>query len=209
MDEKYVVTITRQFGSLGRPIARKLAEKLGIEYYDRDIVEETARATGLDLKEVSNEEESARNRFWRMMFPLGTPAVTNEIQDHIFQVESGIIQDLASKESCIVVGRCAEYVLRHFSNCIRVYIYADDDQRLKNCVNVLHLDPQTSKRMMKEVDAARDAYHIRYAGYYPNDEAHKDVLLNSGFLGVDGSADVLAAMVRKKLEIGDNIDLED
>jgi len=209
MDEKYVVTITRQFGSLGRPIAKKLAEKLGIEYYDRDIVEETARSTGIDIKVISNEEETAKNRFWRMKFPLGTPASTNEIQDHIFQVESDIIQDLASKESCIVVGRCAEYVLRHTKNCIRVYIYANDNQRLMNCVNVLHLDPQTAKRMMKEVDEARDAYHIRYAGFFPNDEMHKDILLNSGFLGVDGSAEVLAEMVRKKLEIGDHIDLED
>lgn len=204
----YAITITRQFGSLGRPIAKKLSERLGIEYYDRDIVEQVAKETGLSVKTISNEEESAKNRFFRMMFPLGGPDTT-VIQDHIFEVQKGIIQDLAKKEDCIIVGRCSDYVLRHHENCMNIYIYAEMHQRMKNCVNILHLEPQTAKRMIRDVDKARDSYHIRYAGYYPNDENHQDIMIDSGFLGVDGTADVLEAIVRKKLEIGDNPDMTD
>lgn len=204
----YAVSITRQFGSLGRPIARKLSERLGIEYYDRDIVEQVARKTGLSVKTISDEEESARNRFWKMMFPLGNPG-TSMLQDHIFEVQQEIIQELARKEDCIIVGRCSDYVLRHHENHMNIYIYADPDQRMKNCVNILHLDPVTSKRMIRDVDRARDLYHIRYAGYYPNDERHQNIMIDSGFLGVDGTAEVLEKIIRKKLETGNNPDMTD
>ena len=92
---------------------------------------------------------------------------------------------------------------------MNIYIYAEMDQRMKNCVNILHLEPQTAKRMIRDVDKARDSYHIRYAGYYPNDENHQDIMIDSGFLGVDGTAEALEAIVRKKLEIGDNPDMTD
>lgn len=204
----YAVTITRQFGSLGRPIARKLSERLGIEYYDRDIVEKVSRETGLPVHTISDEEESARSRFWKMKFPLGIPD-TNVVQDHIFSVQRQIITDLAEKEDCIIVGRCSDYVLRNHGQCIRIYIYADMEQRMKNCVNILHLDPGTAKRMIREVDKARESYHIRYAGYFPNDEGHQDIMINSGFLGIDGTAEALEAIVRKKLEVGNEPDMTD
>lgn len=204
----YAITITRQFGSLGRPIAKRLAEKLGIEYYDRDIVEQVSKETGLSVHTISDAEESAGNRFWKMKFPLGTPG-TNVIQDHIFEVQKKIILELAEKEDCIIVGRCSDYVLRDHDQCIRVYIYADTEQRMKNCVNTLHLEPHTASKMMKDVDKARELYHIRYAGYFPNDEEHQDIMLNSGFLGVDGTADALEILVKKKLQIGKNPDMTD
>ena len=98
----YAITITRQFGSLGRPIAKKLSERLGIEYYDRDIVEQVAKETGLSVKTISNEEESAKNRFFRMMFPLGGPDTT-VIQESSFQkYRKESFRILAKKEDCIL-----------------------------------------------------------------------------------------------------------
>lgn len=204
--EKYVITITRQFGSLGRPIARKLSEKLGIEYYDRDIVDAVAKKTGLTVDVISNEEEVAKNNFFRMKFPLGT---TTARQDEIFRTQAQIISSLADKENCIVVGRCSDYVLRGHERCVNIYIYAPYEERMKNCVDILHLDPATAKKMISDVDKARDYYHMRYAGYLPNDESHKDIMINSAFLGIEGTADVLYEMVKKKLELGNSLDMED
>ncbi len=197
--QKYAITITRQFGSLGRPIARRLSEKLGIEYYDRDIVDEVAKKTGLSVSEISDIEESAKNGFISMKFPLGSS--TTAKQNEIFAVQSQIISELADKESCIIVGRCSDYVLRGHDRLINIYIYAPYEQRMKNCVDTLHLSPQDAKKMISDVDKARELYHARYAGYLPQDEAHKDILINSAFLGVEGTADVLEYLIRKKLDL--------
>lgn len=202
--KKYAITITRQFGSLGRPIARRLAERLGIEYYDRDIVDEVAKKTGFSVTEISDIEESAKNGFINMKFPLGTS--TTAKQNEIFAVQSQIISSLTEKESCIIVGRCSDYVLRGHERLINIYIYAPYEQRMKNCVDTLHLTPQNAKKMINEVDKARELYHVRYAGYLPQDEAHKDIMINSGFLGVEGTAEVLEYLVRKKLDLGDEME---
>ena len=102
MKNNYVVTITRQFGSLGRPIAHQLSEKLGIEYYDRDIVETTAKRMNQRVSVISDAEEAAKSSFFKMRFPLGTEE--SRIQDEIFDVQQKIITELADKESCIIVG---------------------------------------------------------------------------------------------------------
>ncbi|MCI6035011.1 MAG: cytidylate kinase-like family protein [Firmicutes bacterium] len=203
----YAITITRQFGSLGRPIARELAEELGINYYDRDIVESVAQKTNLSVSEISNNEEVASNSFWKMKFPIISE--TRMVQDHIFEVQKNIIQDIAAREDCIIVGRCSDYVLKEHKMCIHIYIFASEEQRMKNCVEVLHLEPQEAKRMIKDVDRARDSYHTRYAGYLPNDENHQDIMINSGLLGTKGTAQALAEIIRKKLEIGANPSMKD
>lgn len=110
MAEHYVITISRQFGSLGRQIAQKASKMLGIYFMDRDIVEETSRRMGLLASEVGDREEQAkRNAYYYMKFPLGI--APQSIEDEIFAVQSSIIRDCAAKQDCIIVGRCAEYVL--------------------------------------------------------------------------------------------------
>ena len=135
--EKYVVTITRQFGSLGRPIARELADSLGIEYYDRDIVEEVSQKMNLPVSTISESEEKAKSLFFNMKYPLGT--ATTPTQDKIFSVQREIILNLAEKESCIIVGRCSDYILEGMKNHISIFIYAPYDARIDNCINRLHL----------------------------------------------------------------------
>ena len=135
MKNNYVVTITRQFGSLGRPIAHQLSEKLGIEYYDRDIVETTAKRMNQRVSVISDAEEAAKSSFFKMRFPLGTEE--SRIQDEIFDVQQKIITELADKESCIIVGRCSDYVLRNYKNVIHIYIYACNNMCTGSCNNIL------------------------------------------------------------------------
>lgn len=192
--EKYVISISRQFGSLGRPIAKKLSELLGVEYYDREIVDKVAKKHNLTVKEVSNLEETANYGFMR--FPLGTG--TSAAQNAIFQAESSMIQELAEKESCIIVGRCADYILEDFPNHLSIFIYAPYEDRIVNCVNDLGMDTKTAKKMINEVDKARDAYHLRYAKYLPNDTNHIDIMVNSATFGVDATAVYLAKIIQDR-----------
>lgn len=193
--KKYVITITREFGSLGRPIAKRLSELLGIEYYDRDIVEAAAKRMNLPVSMLSKSEEK-KSGFWRMLFPLGTESP--EQQKRIFDVQTQIIQDLAGKESCIIVGRCADYILKDDPNAVHVYIYAPYADRLANCVGTLGMDKGEAKRMITEVDKARMAYHKHFAKYAPGDPRYKHIIINSALLEVEGTAQALAAIIRQK-----------
>lgn len=196
MSERYVVTIARQFGSLGRPIARKVSEMVGIEYYDRDIVDMAAKKLNLPVSEVSNAEETAKSAFFNMSYPLGMG--TTEIQDNIFATQKKIITELAEKESCIIVGRCADYILKDHKNSIKIFIYAPYEERLKNCVERLNMQPGEAKRMIAEVDRARESYHKHYCGYSMSDKQNKHIMIDSSLLGIDGTCDILADIINKK-----------
>ncbi len=194
--DKYIITITREFGSLGRPIAHALSQKLGIEYYDRDIVDEVAKQLNLPVSQISDAEETSRNHFFAHMFPLGTDK--QYIQDMIFDVQKDIILDLARKSSCIIVGRCSDFLLQNEPNVLNIFIYAPYKARLENCVNKLEMSEEDAKRTIMKVDKARSAYHKRYAGYSPADPLHKHLMIDSSLLGVEGTADLIAEIVQRK-----------
>ena len=183
--EHFVVTITRQFGSLGRPIARQMSEILGIDYYDRDIVDQAAKKLKLPISVVDQEEEKAVkqavNPFSRMIFPLGKG--TSNTQD---------------KNNCIIVGRCSDFILSDVKNSLHIYIYASYEARLQHCIKDLGLEEAEARRMIKSVDEARNSYHMQYAGYLPDDKRYKDILIDSSFFGVKGTAEFLAEAVKKK-----------
>lgn len=198
---KYVVTITRQFGSLGRPIAQRMSQKLGIGFYDRDIVDEAAKKLKLPVSVVNEEEETAKasvsNLFLRMASPLGTDKTT-EKQDDIFTAQENIIKFLVEKESCIVVGRCSDFILSEEPNSVHIYIYAPYEERVKNSVEELGLSEKEARQMIYDVDKARDAYHLHYAGFKPDDENFKDIMIDSSFLGVEDTADYLVEIIKRK-----------
>lgn len=192
----FAVAINRQFGSLGRPIARKMSEILNIEYYDRDIVDAAAKKMNMPVSVISNEEETAKSSYFHMKFPLGNG--TSAMQQSIYEAQRRIITNIADRENCIIVGRCSDYILRNHPNLIRVFIYAPVETRYENCINNLHMTPESAKKMIAAVDKARDAYHMNFARYLPGDPNHTDIMINSGFLGVDGSAAWLAELIRQR-----------
>ena len=194
--EQYVVTISRQFGSLGRTIAEKMSELLQVEYLDRDIVEATAKRMRQSVSVISDEEENSKSVFLRRKYPLGMGMPS--IQDEIFCVQKNIIRDFASKSSCIIVGRCADSILRDFKNHLNVYIYAPYEERLKNCTEVLHMDLKTAKKMMKDVDKARENYCKRYCTEVYTIFDNKDIMLDSSKFGVDGTARIITSIVKQR-----------
>lgn len=197
--EKYVISISRQFGSMGRPIARRLSELLGIQFYDRDIVEAAAKKMNLPVSEVSEAEEAAKNSFFRMSYPLGRGSM--EMQIELFRIQKQIILDLADRESCIIVGRCSDYILKDFKNHLRVFIYAPYDKRLQNCVERLGMEEKEARRMITRVDKARANYHKTYAGFLPEDINYKDFLINSAVLGEEGTAKCLKDIVNDRFHV--------
>ena len=203
--DNYIITIARQFGSLGRPISKKMSEMLGIGYYDRDIVDKAAETLNLPRSIVDEKEESAlkvlntNTRFGRMAYPLGKG--TSDVQDQIFNAQENIIKFLVERESCIVVGRCGDFILSDHPNCIHIYIYASYESRIKNSVDALGLTQDEAKKMIQDVDEARDSYHIHYSGFKPNNINFKDIMIDSSLLGVDGTAECLVNIIQKKFNL--------
>ena len=198
MAKKYVVTITRQFVSMGRPIARELSERLGIEYYDRDIVEEISKQMNLPVSTISQlEERYSSPNFFNMVFPLGFS--TAQKQDQIFDVQTKIINELVEKQSCIIVGRCSDYLMRDHPRHLNIYIYSSYENRLKNCIERLNMNEDEARKMIQEVDKARANYHKRFAnGTLPSDLIYKDIMIDSNLFGIEGTADYLADIVKRK-----------
>lgn len=192
--KQFVITISRQFGSLGRTIAQKMSEELQIEFYDRDIVEETAKRMGLPVSVVSAKEENPNTAFFKRQYPLGMGV--GSMQDEIFSVQENIIRDLAKKESCIIVGRCADSLLLDFENRLNIYVYAPVEARLKNCTEILKMDEKTARKMIREVDRSRELYHRRYCPEYNGPSTNKDIMIDSSRFGVDKTAEILVRIAR-------------
>lgn len=193
--EKFTITIAREFGSMGRSIAKELSEELGVAFYDRDIVEAVSKQLNLPVSTVSDVEEKAKNHLFARKFPLGTDE--EYMQDMVFDTQKKLIRELAEKSSCIFVGRCSDFILEQEKNNINIYIYASRTNRLKNCVEHLDMTEDEAGRMMASVDRARSAYHRKYAGYLPSDPEHKNLMIDSSLLGVCGTAQMIARVVRE------------
>ena len=192
--DKYVITISRQFGALGRTIAQHMAMELGIDYFDRDIVEETALRMGLPVSEISKEEERAGGFFAEKRYPLGMGPVS--MQEELFLIQSNIIKDFAAMQSCIIVGRCGDYCLRNADRALHVYVYSPYEKRLENCTSILGMDEKTACDMIKDVDKARDNYRKKYckdmAGVFDN----RDICIDSSKFGAEATAKILCGIAR-------------
>ena len=105
---------------------------------------------------------------------------------------------LSENETCVIVGRCSDFVLLDRENSMHIYIYAPYQDRLKNSIEALKLSKDAAKKMIRDVDAARDNYQMHYAGYHPYDIRYKDILVNSSLYGVEGTADFLADAVKRR-----------
>lgn len=194
--EPYVICINRQFGAMGRSIAEIVAKDLGIEFYDRALVEAVAKRMKVDIALISGEEETVQKRF----LPLGHGT---SLQDEIFAVQKSIIQDLGKTAPCILVGRLSDAILVDHPNHLSVSIYASREQRRKNCVELLGMGVEEAKKSVHDMDAARERFRKNYAPHQKTEFSDKHLMIDSGYFGVEGSAKLIAQVARMKFGIGE------
>ena len=150
---------------------------------------------GLPVSVISSTEEHSQSLYFRQQYPLGMGIAS--MRDEIFLIQKNIIRDLAQKESCIIVGRCADSILMDMENHLNVYIYAPFETRLRRCTEVLKMDEKTARKRIREVDRSRELYHRRYCPEYVDVSTNKDIMLDSGRFGVEGTADILVRLVNE------------
>ncbi len=180
-----IITISREYGAGGHSIARRVAQELGIEIYDRDIIRNTALDSGLETGVIEREEEeiSRADNFLRMI----TPAAYVDRREVIHEIERKVILMLAAKGPCVLLGRCADAILNEANvDCLNVFIYADELHRAIRVGQLIDSkNPNDIQKLMKRTDAARRNYYQRFTGRHWGDYRNYNLMLDSGLLGYD------------------------
>lgn len=187
-----VITISREFGSGGRTIGKKVAEKLGIPCYDAEIIQEMAKETGFAPDYVKEAGEYASGSFLSSTFSNRMFGPTNE--DILWDCQYKIITQLAEKEPCVIVGRCADYILQDRADCLKVFIHADMDFREKRIVEVYGEREEAPEERLKDKDKRRAAYHRFYTNMKWGHAQNYHLTLDSGVLGIDKCVDIIAEL---------------
>ena len=205
MDKRIVITIGRQFGSGGREIGKKLAEVLGIGYYDKELIAIAARDSGLctDVFEKADERAASGLAYaFALGYPyMGTFMPFNDIlsNDELFRIQSDAIRNLASKESCVIVGRCADYILRDDPACLSIFIHNNTEIRVQRIVERMGLSVEEARTLMDKTDKSRSSYYNYYTNKTWGAASSYDFSIDASVLGVDDTVQFIKTFVEKKL----------
>lgn len=204
MTDRIIITISRQFGSGGRNIGRKLAKNLGIPFYDNELITESAKESGIDPDMVKALEETPTNS---LLYSLTTgsvfgggsfsPIIDLPITDKVFMAQSEVIRRFAQEGSCVIVGRCANYVLKDDPDVLDVFIHRDVDERINQVSKIYDLSRKKAKETVKKIDKQRSGYYSYYSDRNWGQADNYDLCLNSGMLGEDGCVAVIEAYIER------------
>ena len=193
LNKHIVITISREYGSGGRYIGKLLAEKLGIKFYDKNFIAKVSQETGLS-KEYIEENEQKREKLSNLNsgYYFG---INNA--DELFLKESQIIKDIASKESCVIIGRCADFILNNNKNVIKVFIYSNMENKIKRATEIYGLSKDIAKKEINRINKLRANHYKYYTEKEWNDPKNYDICINSDSLGVDNAAELICKMINK------------
>ena len=198
MDKK-IITISREFGSGGRSIGRQVAEKLGIPFYDEELVDQVALESGFAPKFIEeHSEHSPGKSFLSYVFaPQGVPGVMNGLStaDFLWSIQCSVILQLADKGPCVIVGRNADYVLKDRDDCLHAFIYADMNYRSDRIVRLYGESEKTPEQRLNEKDKRRRVNYQHYTGRTWGMSQNYDISLDTGVLGIDQCADIVCQIV--------------
>lgn len=184
-----IITISREFGSGGRTIGKRAAEKLGLPCYDAELIRKIAEESGFTADYVKEEGEYAHGGFLAAAFNARTFGPTN--QDKLWTIQCNIIAELAEKGPCVIVGRCADYILKDKADCLTVFVHADMEHRAQRIVSEYGEREESPEQRLKDKDKRRAAYHRFYTDMKWGCAQNYHICLDSGKLGIDKCVDIL------------------
>ncbi len=207
MSEKYIVNIGRQLGSGGRIIGEKLAGSMDISFYDKELINIAARESGLGKEFFENADEKTRFSFFESIFGWfssmgGEGYMDNYLQNEtLFKIQSDVIRELAKKDSCVFVGRCADYILRDYPRCINIFVCADEQDRIKNIIEYEKISPDKARDMMERVDKQRASYYNYYTGKTWGAASSYHLCVNASLLGIEETTEYIRSFLKTGLKI--------
>ena len=206
MNNKIILTIGRQFGSGGREIGKKLAKALNIAYYDKELMALAAKESGLSEEFFEKADERASSglsyAFTMGYSYMGLFTPYNDIlsNDRLFLYQSDTIRNLAEKGSCVIVGRCADYILRDNPNCLSFFIHNTKENRIQRILESQNLTVEQAKELILKTDKSRASYYNYYTGKRWGHSDSYDLCVNSSILGIEGTAKFIEEFIKLKVE---------
>ena len=192
--ENFVITIGREFGSGGLDVGRMLSKQLNVNCYDKELLAMAAKESGLCQEIFESHDEKPTNSFlyslvmdtYSVSGYTSTPFMEMPLNHKVFLAQFEAIKNLAKKESCIIVGRCADYALEEHPNCIQVFIHAEKEFRIQHIVETYGLTKETAADMIQKTDKKRANYYNYYSNKKWGDSRSYHLTLDSSVLGFDG-----------------------
>ena len=202
--EKKIITISREFGSGGRTMGRKIAEKLGIPFYDKELVDQIAVESGFAPKFVEEHgEHSPSGSFFSYAFaPQGVPGIMNGLStaDFLWNIQCNVILQLADQGPCVIVGRNADYILKDRPDALHVYVFADVPYRAERIVRLYGESEKSPEQRLAEKDKRRRVNYQHYTGRTWGMAQNYDLCLDTGVLGEDYCAEIVVNAVLNSKE---------
>ena len=200
MDDRIIISIGRQYGSGGREIGKKLAEIFNIDFYDKELITLAAKESGFS-EEILKENDENHNGSFLYSLVMGTYTGGDNLplNHKLFLAQFDTIKKQASEKSCVIIGRCADYALEYNPNCVKVFIHADLDSRIKRAIDVYGESPDKVEEVIKKTDKKRESYYNFYTGKKWGQMQNYDITINSAFSGIDGAVKAIADLVRVKM----------
>ncbi len=191
-DKKIIITIAREFGTNGHEMGMILSEKLGLPFYDKDILTKAAHESGIELDKVQEADEKINSLILKPI--LGYTAGIGEEEDLLFQAEERIIRQI-SEHSCIIIGHLADYILKDDPNCIKVFIYAPFEERVKRIAKKYRISKEESRKVVRRMDQARNNFYTYYSNGKWEHSKGKDLILNRATISLEQCVDMIAHLV--------------
>lgn len=197
--DNFVITISRQYGSGGHAVGERIAEKLGISFYDSKLIDLTALASGFTPEYVEKHEQKLPNGLLDKLYN-NNYAYVNEVippNDKLFIAQTGVIRNIAASESCVIVGRAANFILKGHKKCFNVFVHADTDFRKKRVEQNYLVSPQDSIKVMDRKDRERDEYSRHYTGRHWDNLNEYDMTVETSLFGIEGTANMIIDAAEK------------
>lgn len=194
---KKIITISRQFGSGGRSIGKAVAEKLGYAYYDSELVSQVAEKTGLHPNYIEDAGEYAPGKsILSYAFSSGASAGSMNASDYLWRAQCSVILELAEKGNCVIVGRCADYILRDRDDCLNVFIHANKEYRAKHIVERYGVRDKSPEKRLEEKDGKRKVNYKYFTGRVWSSVENYHVSLDSSVLTPEKCVDIIADLAK-------------
>ena len=190
-----IITVNREFESAGNEIAQAVAARLGIEYYDKFLITAAAEQSGLEAHRVEASDERLESRFEfsqaEAAFYFTSAKAPLPTGAQVAEVQFNLIREIAEQGPCVIVGRCANHILRERDDVLNIFVHAGEEYRLQRTIAKLGLTERKAVKVLKTTDKARRAYYRNYTGCDWNDPDLYDLVLNSDRLGIENCVDII------------------
>jgi len=194
MKENTIITINRQCASCGDEVALALSKALSIPFYDKEIIKEAAKKSGLNENLFEHAEERPASLLYSFAMGTSNLAMVN-MNEEVFKIQSNAIAELAASKSCLFVGRCADYVLRQHENRYHFFIYAHDEDRIKRLAHEQNITEKAAEDLMHKTDKKRASYYHYYTGRKWQNPSLYDLCINTSKIGIDGAAQMILSYI--------------